>query len=408
MPDSPARARASAAPVPVFDGHNDLLTRLLMAGGTGAADAFMTGLPLHLDLPKARRGGFAGGLFALWVPSSAAPATPPARQASGDRAASGGRGASAARGRFGARGGDERDAGGDDHDRRMQGAGYDLPLPPPIERSRATDTVMHEIAILARLEALGALRVCTDVDAIRRCMADGTIAAVLHMEGAEAIDPELHALEVLHRAGLRSLGPVWSRDTVFGHGVPFRFPSGPDTGPGLTDAGRRLVARCNELGILVDCSHLNERGFDDVAATSGAPLVATHSNAHARCAHARNLTDRQLDAIAATGGLVGLNFATAFLREDGRMRADTPVGTMLRHLDALLERLGEGGVALGSDFDGAVVPSGIGDAAGLPVLVGAMREHGYSEALVRRICHGNWLDLLERTWAPTAAAPAGH
>ena len=400
MAEPAGDAPAGAVPVPVFDGHNDVLTRLLMAGGTGAADAFLTGLPLHLDLPRARRGGFAGGLFALWVPSSAATG------ADGERAGKGGAGAPA---RGAAPGAATASAAGDgeDYQRRMEAPAYDLPLPPPLERATATDVVMHEIAILLRLEAIGALRICTDVAAIRRAMADGAIAAVLHLEGAEAIDPELHALDVLHRAGLRSLGPVWSRDTAFGHGVPFRFPSGPDIGPGLTDAGRRLVRRCNELGVLVDLSHLNERGFDDVAALSDAPLVATHSNAHARCPHARNLTDRQLDAIAASGGLVGLNFATAFLREDGRMSADTPVATMLGHLDALLERLGERGVALGSDFDGAVVPRAIGDASGLQVLVEAMRAHGYSEALVARICHGNWLDLLERTWKPVSGRDAG-
>ena len=376
------------APTRVFDGHNDVLTRLLMAGGTGAADAFLTGLPLHVDLPKARRGGLAGGLFAVWVPSSRA-----ARGGDGDRGAA-----------------DPAVAGtaAASYERRMSGSSYDLPLPAPLERAPATDVVMREIAILHRLETIGALRVCTDVPALRRCVAEGTIAAVLHLEGAEAIDPELHALDVLYRAGLRSLGPVWSRDTAFGHGVPFRFPSGPDIGPGLTDAGLRLVRRCNELGVLVDLSHLNEAGFDDVARVSDAPLVATHSNAHAVCPHARNLTDRQLEAVAASGGVVGLNFATAFLREDGRMSADTPVATMLRHLDHLLERLGERGVALGSDFDGAVVPAAIGDAAGLPVLVEAMRAHGYGEALVARICLGNWLDVLERTWtaAPGSGRPA--
>ena len=86
-----------------------------------------------------------------------------------------------------------------------------------------------------------------------------------------------------------------------------------------------------------------------------------------------------------------------FLREDGRQTSDTPLTTMIRHLDYLLERLGEGGVALGSDFDGALVPAEIGDVSGLPALVGAMRQTGYGEALVDRICRGNWLDVLKRT-----------
>ncbi len=101
---------------------------------------------------------------------------------------------------------------------------------------------------------------------------------------------------------------VWSRPTVFASGVPFKFPSTPDTGPGLTEAYRALVRACNRLGIMIDLSHLNEKGFWDVAALSQAPLVATHSNAHAICPSTRNLTDKQLDAIKEFDGMVGLNF----------------------------------------------------------------------------------------------------
>src|SRR5690606_14690302 len=106
------------------------------------------------------------------------------------------------------------------------------------------------------------------------------------------------------------------------HGVPFRFPASPDIGPGLTDAGKELVRACNRMRILVDLSHLNEQGFRDVMAISDAPLVATHSNVHALCQSARNLTGWQLGAIRESGGMVGLNFATGFLRADGRMVAE--------------------------------------------------------------------------------------
>jgi membrane dipeptidase len=224
------------------------------------------------------------------------------------------------------------------------------------------------------------------------------LACVMHIEGAEAIDPDFRMLDVLHAAGLRSLGIVWSRPNIFGYGVPFTFPGSPDTGPGLTDLGKDLVRACNRLRIMIDLSHLNEKGFWDVAATTSAPLVATHSNVHAICPTPRNLTDRQLDAIRESGGVVGLNYAAAFLRPDGAMNADTDLEVMLRHLDAMIERLGEDGVALGSDFDGAVIPKAIGDAAGLPNLVAAMRRHGYGAPLVRKITSANWLGLLDRTW----------
>lgn len=343
----------------IFDGHNDVLLRLAMEGGVSAAESFLTGRDGHIDSPKAVTGGFGGGFFALYVRS---PTTI------------------------------------DDRYGEMNKAKYSLPLPGPVEQADALPAVMEEIAILLRLESLGALKVCHTTADLRSCFADGKMAAIMHMEGAEAIDADLHALEVLYAAGLRSIGPVWSRPTIFGHGVPFRFPSSPDTGDGLTEAGLRLVKRCNELGVMLDLSHLNEAGFWDIAKHSDAPLVATHSNVHEICSHARNLTDKQLAAIAESDGMVGLNYAAAFLRPDGQMRPDVSFEIMLNHLDHLLEKLGEDRVGLGSDFDGAMVPDVIGDIAGLPAFRAAMTAHGYDDALLTKICHGNWLRVLDKTW----------
>ncbi len=212
---------------------------------------------------------------------------------------------------------------------------------------------------LYRLEAEseGALRVVRTADEIEGCLREGVVAAILHFEGAENLGPDLRALERYYEAGLRSLGLVWSRPNAYAEGVPFKFPSSPDTGPGLTDAGRELLRECNRLGILVDLSHLNERGFWDVAELSEAPLVATHSNAHALCPASRNLTDRQLAAIRASDGMVGVNFAVGFLREDGVESEDTPLETVVRHVDYLVERVGMDRVGFGSDFDGAKVPA---------------------------------------------------
>jgi membrane dipeptidase len=349
--------------IPIFDGHNDALLRLHLAAQRGREVSFLErGSDGHLDLPRAIEGGFAGGLFAIFVPSG---------KSTGPR-------------------------------RRDLPDSYEFPQPTPPSLGHAQRAVLAMAARLFRLEAQsgGRLRVARSVGAIRASMAEGVVAAVLHLEGAEAIDPDFCALEVLHRAGLRSLGPVWSRPNRFGCGVPFRFPSSPDTGPGLTDAGKALVAACNQLGILIDLSHLNEQGFWDVAGLSQAPLVASHSNAHALCPTSRNLTDDQLAAIRESGGLVGINFAVSQSRPDGRPDPQTPLEVLLRHLDHLLERLGEDGVGFGSDFDGTIVPAAIGDAAGLPRLVGAMRRHGYDDALLRKVCGGNWLRLLERTWVP--------
>jgi membrane dipeptidase len=343
----------------IFDGHNDVLYQLYAAGGVTAAPGFLTGLPGALDVPAARAGGFAAGFFAVYVPSP----TDPAALANA-----------------------------------MEYPEYDLPLPAPIPADQAVPVVMAQAAILFELERLGALKVCRTTADIRAALAQGIIAAIFHIEGAEAVDADLHMLDVLYQAGLRSLGPVWSRPTIFAEGVPFRYPSGPDIGGGLTAAGKALVARCNTLGIMLDLSHMNEAGFWDVARLSDAPLVATHSNAHAVCPHSRNLTDDQLRAIRDSGGMVGLNFAVAFLRSDGQKRADVPLAQMLQHLDHMLAIAGEDHVGIGSDYDGALVPAQLTKVSDLPALPAAMAAHGYSPGLIAKICRENWLRVLYRTW----------
>jgi len=222
------------------------------------------------------------------------------------------------------------------------------------------------------------------------------------MEGCEAIDADLAALEVFYAAGLRSLGPVWSRNNVFAHGVPFAYPMSPDTGPGLTDAGKRLVKACNTKGILIDLAHITEKGFWDVAKLSDQPLVASHSNAHALTPVARNLTDRQLDAIRESKGLAGLNYATTMLRADGKEDANTPLSDVVRHVDYMVERMGIDCVALGSDYDGATIPAEIGDAAGTQNLVDALRKAGYSEQELAKLCRGNWVRVLKQAWHEAA------
>ncbi len=347
--------------LPVFDGHNDVLLYLAeKKDEDGGVRRFLDGdMGAHIDLKKARSGGFAGGLFAVFVPTSSI----------------------------------------EDDDHKMQGQRYDLPLAKPLDIAPAQKATAAMMALLDHIVQAsdGAVRKCRSVADIRTCMKAGAMAAVLHFEGVEQIDAGLTMLETYHSAGLRSLGPVWSRPNIFGHGVRFRYPSSPDTDPGLTEAGKALVKACNELRIAIDLSHLTEKGFWDVANSSSAPLIASHSNAHALCKNSRNLTDKQLAAIKDSGGLVGINFVTCFLREDGQM-TDASLDDIVRHADYLIERLGEGGVGLGSDYGSVKVPQEIGDISKLQKLVQAFRSHGYNDALLRKICSENWLNVLERIW----------
>ncbi|WP_312806818.1 dipeptidase [Agrobacterium cavarae] len=344
----------------VFDGHNDVLLRLWHNGKKGGDPVaeFVDGTAQgHIDVPRAKAGGLAGGLCAVYIPS-------------GDLILQ------------------EPDENGH----------YVTPLAAPLQRQPSLDIAMEKMAIAYRVERAGGWKICRSTADIRKAMKEDLFAAVLHMEGCEAIDEDLDALEVFYAAGLRSLGPVWSRHNAFGHGVPFAFPMSPDSAPGLTDAGFELVRRCNQLGILIDLAHITEKGFWDVAKTSDQPLIASHSNAHALTGVARNLTDVQMDAIKERNGLVGLNYAVTMLRPDARDDAKTPLSDMVRHIDYMVERMGIDCVALGSDFDGATVPAEIADAAGNQNLVAALKAAGYSEVELAKICRENWLRVLAQAW----------
>ena len=342
----------------IIDGHNDTLLRFYNNDDLELTDFLCEMDSGHIDLVRARRGGFAGGFFAVFVPNR------------------------------------ERI---DPDNMPDLSKPY---TPPAVDFGFSQFAANRLTADLFRLESLseGQVKVVRTANELQNCIDNDIFAAILHFEGAEAIDEDLNALEVFYRAGLRSLGIVWSRPTIFAHGVPIAFPSSPDIGPGLTDSGVRLVRRCNELGIMIDLSHMNERGFWDVAALSDAPLVATHSNVHALCPISRNLTDKQLDAIRESDGMVGLNFATGFLNEDGAWDADRPLDVMVRHLDYLVERLGETRVGLGSDYDGARVPDAVGDVSKLPNLIAALQAAGYDDALLKKLTHQNWLRVLRKTW----------
>ena len=345
----------------IFDGHNDVLLRLWEHARKGADPVaeFVGGTDKgHIDAPRARKGGLAGGFCAMFIPP--VEDYPP------------------------------REVDENGH--------YNIRMVGPRAHADALEIALEMADIAARLEAAGSLAICRSTAEIRAAMEAGRFAAVLHIEGCEPIAEDLSNLETFYANGLRSLGPVWSRHNLFGHGVPFAYPSSPDTGPGLTAAGVELVKACDRLGIMIDLAHITEQGFWDVARESTQPLVATHSNAHALTPISRNLTDRQLDAIRERKGIAGLNYATTMLRADGQESPETPLSDMVRHIDHMVERMGIDCVALGSDFDGATIPGAIHDAAGSQALVAALREAGYGEDDLAKLCRENWLRLLKTVW----------
>ena len=353
-------APVAARPVRFIDGHNDVLLELHLAG-RGPQPFLSRRDEGHLDLVRASEGGFAAGFFAVFV----MPETEAEREATKVP---------------------------------LRTPPYAQPLAGPVPGTYAKREAEALVELFDELASVGGVRPARTIADLEAALEGGPPGAILHFEGAEPIDPDLRDLEAFYQRGLRSLGLVWSRPNAFAHGVPFRFPSSPDVGDGLTDAGRRLVAECNRLGILVDVSHLNERGFWDVAATSKAPVVATHSNAHALSPNSRNVSDAQIDEIGRTRGIVGITFHAGMLTEEGGIDLTTPLARVVDHVDYVVDRIGIDCVGFGSDFDGAKVPTELDDAAGLPRLVEALRTRGYSEDDVAKLAHGNWLRVLRETW----------
>ncbi len=349
----------------IFDGHNDTLTRLYEARQPlhlffGCSESG------HVDLPRALEGGMRSGFFAIFT--SPPPESP------------------------------ERDP--------MYGltftddGGYNLSERSPIPQEYAqhyTDAVL-DYANQLEAESDGALQIVRTVAALERCLDGDALGIVLQLEGAEAIRPDLSNLETYTARGVRSIGPVWSRPNAFGHGVPFRFPHAPDTGPGLTDAGKALIKACNDLGILLDLSHLNERGFFDVAELTSAPLVVSHADVYAICPSTRNLTDAQIDAIGASHGVIGVNFETLNTHPQASIEQDVPLTQITQHIDYIVQRIGVEHVAFGSDFDGADLPNDLRDASMLPNLIEALRAGGYDQDAIEKMAYQNWLRVISETW----------
>lgn len=317
--------------IPIIDGHTDYLLSLSHTGRSFIEESSEG----HVDLPRARKGNIGAMISAVYIPNE-----------------------------------------------------Y-LPTHALIQTLRGVDLLKRTVTA-----SQGKMEQVTSYGQLVSCLDKGVFGAILHYEGAEAIDPEFTVLRLSYELGLRSLGLVWSRPTIFAEGV------GPQNrGKGLTGLGRELVRHCNEMGILIDVSHLNEPGFWDVIETSSKPFVASHSNARAVCDHERNLTDRQIKALAENGGLMGINYAVGFLVHGARKGSDVPLSALVDHIDHIVNLVGIDHIALGSDYDGAGVPDALRDAAHDWAIVEELVRRGYDETSIAKICRDNWLRVLKSVWA---------
>jgi len=220
---------------------------------------------------------------------------------------------------------------------------------------------------------------CRTAADVERAWAQGKTAAILTAENGSALCGQEERVEELAQDGVRMLTLTWNGPNALG--------SGNLTDSGLTPFGKRAVGLMEEAGILVDVSHLNDAGFDDLLKTATRPFAASHSNARAVCPHRRNLTDGQIREMIRRRCLIGLNYYISFLQEDGHPTPDD----LLRHLDHILELGGEDALALGSDFDGADLPGWLNSPRKVVSLYQLLRQRGYSKELCEKLFYRNAL-----------------
>lgn len=264
-------------------------------------------------------------------------------------------------------------------------------IEPQYKPERAVKRVLQMIDVFYReMEANHSdIELARTVGDIERISSLGKVAAVLSIEGGEAIGDDLGILRVLHRLGVRALGLVWNERNSLADGLAERRTRG-----GLTNLGVQVVQEMNRLGMIVDVSHLTDEGFWDVIEVSRQPIIASHSNARAVCDHPRNLTDDQIVALAKNGGVMGMNFAPAFVRPEAPTIED-----LLDHIDHICRLVGPDHVGLGSDFDGiSGTPRGLEDVTQLPSLTAGLVRRGYREADIRKILGDNHLRVMREVF----------
>ncbi len=259
---------------------------------------------------------------------------------------------------------------------------------PLADRMKGMAKVVHE-----QIDALeqqigrkpGALRLVRKAGEITKSIAAGEIAALLGIEGAHALEGNLDNVAIFARRGVRYLGLLHFSANEAGNPA---YGKGRNDGGGLTPWGRDLVAACEDNGVLVDLSHVNKQGFLDACQIAKKPPIVSHTGVLGAFEHWRNIDDAQLRAVADKGGVVGVIFCPRFVGGDG-------LEPVIKHLKHIVDVVGEDAPALGSDWDGFIVPTrSLKDPRGLPLLTDAMLAAGFSRRAVGKILHDNVMRVL--------------
>ncbi|MBR2528387.1 MAG: membrane dipeptidase [Blautia sp.] len=250
---------------------------------------------------------------------------------------------------------------------------------------------MREILLKTADEHSQDLTFVMDGESFRQASRQGKTSAFLTLEDGRAVQGRYEMLDYFYKKGVRLITLTWNYENCFG------YPNSRDPEKmalGLKPFGREAVKRMNELGILVDTSHLSDGGFYDVAAISDKPFIASHSNARALSPHPRNLTDDMLRIIGEKHGVAGLNFYGAFLSDDGTGKASV-VSDMVRHALYIVGKAGEDALAIGSDFDGFEGECQIRTPLEMPLLFESLKKAGLTERQIEKAIHLNARRVIE-------------
>jgi len=233
------------------------------------------------------------------------------------------------------------------------------------------------------------ISIATDYEQIKNTIEADKIAAILSIEGGEALEGDLGVLRMLYKLGVRLLTLTWNQRNQIADGV-----GESQTGSGLTEFGFKVIDEMNKLGMLIDVSHLSETCFWEVIKRSKSPIVASHSNCYNLCPHLRNLKDEQIKSIAEKGGIIGITFVPDFLTNEKR---ETTIKDVTEHIDYLVKRVGVDYVGLGSDFDGTkVLPLGLEGVDKVPNITEELLNRGYKVEEIEKILGENWLRVFKK------------
>ncbi len=227
---------------------------------------------------------------------------------------------------------------------------------------------------------------CNTVEDIKKAK----YGAILSIEGGEALSGKIENLERFYEDGVRIMTLTWNYRNEIADGITVK------DGRGLTDFGKIVVREMNKMGIVVDVSHISEKGFWDVASNSQKPFIASHSNVKSICSNPRNLSDLQIKEIIRNEGVIGINFYPLFLDDTGKCKMDR----ILDHIDYILDMGGENNIGFGSDFDGiSYLPEEMSGVESMENLIFRMEKRGYGEKVIKKIAYENFIRVLKANFA---------